>query len=108
MADQQVRDYFRVWVYTSGCPWYVREQYLEDNGKGKRTGVYGAFLLASYNDESEEFETITKIGTGFSEEGLEAHFKALDGHVIDAPRQYYKWNERLEPDVWFEPTQVLF
>ena len=62
--------------------------------KGKRTGVYGAFLLASYNDESEEYETITKIGTGFSEEGLEAHFKALDGHVIDGPRQYYKWNER--------------
>ena len=76
------------------------------HGKGKRTGVYGAFLLASYNDESEEFETITKIGTGFSEEGLEAHFKALDGHVIDGPRQYYKWNERLEPDVWFEPALV--
>ena len=36
-------------------------------GKGKRTGTYGGFLLGCYNQDTGEFETACKIGTGFSE-----------------------------------------
>lgn len=40
-------------------------------GQGKRTGVFGAYLLACYNTDSENFETVCKVATGFSDELLE-------------------------------------
>lgn len=39
-------------------------------GMGKRTGLFGAYLLAVYNSDMEVYETLCKIGTGFSDEML--------------------------------------
>lgn len=75
-------------------------------GKGKRTGTYGGFLLACYDAENEEFQTICKIGTGFKDEDLEQHSTFLKGHVISEPKQYYNWDESVRPDVWFDAVQV--
>lgn len=58
--------------------------------RGKRVGVFGAFLLAIYNDETEEYQTISKIGTGFSEKQLEELAEVLRPHTIQEPHSYYR------------------
>lgn len=76
-------------------------------GKGKRTGKYGGFLLGCYNQDTGEFETACKIGTGFSDELLQQLYDRLSPTVIDGPKATYVFDASAEPDVWFEPT-VLF
>ncbi|PPQ80838.1 hypothetical protein CVT25_001963 [Psilocybe cyanescens] len=74
-------------------------------GKGKRTNVYGAFLLACYDSDSEEFQTICKIGTGFSEEVLQTHYDTLKPLELTKPRGDIKVGGA-KPDIWFEPKIV--
>ncbi|KAI1190559.1 hypothetical protein F5B17DRAFT_62789 [Nemania serpens] len=78
------------------------------HGKGKRTSVYGAFLLACYNAASDTYETICNIGTGFSEQVLEELHKQLSEIVIDRPKPFYSHTSggQHQPDVWFEPRYV--
>ncbi|KAH7294025.1 hypothetical protein KP509_28G053000 [Ceratopteris richardii] len=76
------------------------------HGRGKRTGVYGAFLLACYDEDTEEYQSICKIGTGFSEAVLEERSASLRANVIPTPKQYYRFGETLGVDVWFEPVEV--
>ncbi|XP_038573311.1 DNA ligase 1 [Micropterus salmoides] len=75
-------------------------------GKGKRTGTYGGFLLACYDDENEEFQSVCKIGTGFKDEDLEQHYKFLKEHILPKPRAYYRVDQSAEPDVWLDAVQV--
>ncbi len=74
-------------------------------GKGKRTNVYGAFLLACYDPDSEEYQTICKIGTGFSEEALQSHYDILKPLESQKPRGDIKIGGA-KPDIWFEPKIV--
>lgn len=57
------------------------------------TGVFGAYLLAVYDDESECYQTISKLGTGFSEEQLVQLADSLRPAIIPAPRSYYQVGE---------------
>ena len=74
---------------------------------GKEAHVYGAYLLACYNPEEEIYQTVCKIGTGFSDEALQS-LPRLDEHKIEGPRRYYSVPEgtNITPDVWFAPSQV--
>jgi DNA ligase-1 len=74
-------------------------------GKGRRTGKYGTLLLASYNADNDTFESICKVGTGFTDENLDQFYQILQDKVT------LKKNPRIEsgmePDVWFEPELVI-
>ncbi|GIL75828.1 hypothetical protein Vretifemale_5549 [Volvox reticuliferus] len=75
-------------------------------GKGKRTGVFGAYLLGVYDPDTETYQTISKLGTGFSEEQLQQLADAMRPNIISQPRPYYKWSDALVPDVWFDAVAV--
>jgi len=76
-------------------------------GKGKRTGVYGAYLLACYDEDSEEFQSVCKIGTGFSDEDLKTLSAALNEHKLEGGKSsQYIVSDALECDVWFDAVQV--
>uniref|UniRef100_A0A8K9UMI7 DNA ligase n=1 Tax=Oncorhynchus mykiss TaxID=8022 RepID=A0A8K9UMI7_ONCMY len=75
-------------------------------GKGKRAGTYGGFLLACYDEDNEEFQSVCKIGTGFKDEDLEQHYKFLKEHILPKPRPYYRVDQSTEPDLWLDAVQV--
>ncbi|CAD6576021.1 MAG: hypothetical protein TREMPRED_001559 [Tremellales sp. Tagirdzhanova-0007] len=75
-------------------------------GKGKRTNVYGAFLLACYDADSENFQTICNIGTGFSDEILTEFYTTLRPLEVEGGARGDIEVGRAKPDVWFEPKIV--
>jgi DNA ligase-1 len=75
------------------------------HGRGKRAGTYGALLLAAYNPENDTFETVTKCGTGFTDEDLAKLPKMMQKYVIQ--HRHPRVNSMIEADVWFEPVAVI-
>ena len=74
-------------------------------GKGKRTGVYGAYLLACYDPDNDEYQSVCKVGTGFSEEMLAQLTDFFDekGCEAEAKPRNVLAGDALEPDTWFAP-----
>ena len=75
------------------------------HGRGKRTGLYGAILAAAYDDMTDTYPTVCKIGTGFTEEMLEEFKKRLEQHKVETRNP--KVISDIEADVWFEPVEVI-
>lgn len=75
------------------------------HGRGKRARTYGALLLAAYNPDNDTFETVTKCGTGFTDEDLAKLPEMMKKHVIQ--HKHPRVNSTIEADVWFEPVVVI-
>jgi DNA ligase-1 len=74
-------------------------------GRGKRAGVYGALLMATYNEEGDVFETVCKLGSGFDDATLAKIPPLLEPYKVKQPHQ--KVVSKMEADFWFEPAIVL-
>lgn len=75
-------------------------------GRGKRSEFgAGALLVGVYDKEKDEFVTVSKIGTGLTdEEWREIHRRADKIKVDKKPARV---NAVLEPSVWIKPEIVI-
>jgi DNA ligase-1 len=74
-------------------------------GRGKRAGLYGAFLLAAYDPKTDMFYTVCKVGSGFTDADLKKMYQMLEPYKMD--HRHPRVSSRMEPDVWFTPGVVL-
>ena len=73
-------------------------------GKGRRKGTLGTILMAAYNTEEGVFETVCKLGSGFSDEDLAKITEELLAIKVDSQPKDVISN--LKPDVWVQPIKV--
>ena len=74
-------------------------------GRGRRTGLYGTLLLGTYNPEQDNFPSICKVGTGFTDESLDQLYQILSNNVT--LKKNSRIISKMEADVWLEPELVL-
>jgi DNA ligase 1 len=75
-------------------------------GRGRRVGRYGALLLAAYDENQDLFRSVSKVGTGFTDQHLENFYNNLENLRIShkSPRVDTRMDQM---DVWFEPKIVI-
>ncbi len=73
-------------------------------GKGRRKGTLGTLLMAAFNAEEERFETVCKLGSGFTDEDLAKVTEDLMKLKVEQrPKDVIS---KMTPDVWIQPTKV--
>lgn len=78
--------------------------YFKGRGLRAKFGI-GAILGAVYDPKTDTFKTVTKVGSGFSEEEWERLRKILDKIAIT--HKHARVDSLIEPDVWVEPRYVI-
>ena len=75
-------------------------------GRGKRTefGV-GGLLVGVYDDKKDEFVTISRVGTGLTDE----EFRKVNqiSKELKVSHKPARVNSKIEPSFWMEPKVVL-
>jgi len=77
-----------------------------NRGKGKRVGFgAGAFLVGV--KDGEKFKTVSKIGTGLTDEQWRELDKRGRGLEVGDKPQEYEVGKNLKPDTWVRPSLVV-
>jgi len=75
-------------------------------GKGQRSEFkFGGLLCAAYNEKRDMFESVSRIGSGFSEAQMVELKRALDRIVTKA--RPARVDSIVEPDFWITPKYVV-
>lgn len=75
-------------------------------GKGKRTDFgAGSLLVGLYDDDKDEFVSVTRIGTGLSDDEWREIHKRADKIKVD--HKPARVNSLIEPSVWIRPEIVI-
>lgn len=77
------------------------------HGQGRRTGWYGAFLLAAWDPDRGRYATVCRVATGFDDATLAELKERLQGDERDTPPDGLHLELTESPDVWFEPNLVM-
>jgi DNA ligase-1 len=78
--------------------------YFYGRGQRARFGI-GAVLAAVYDTETDSFKSVTKVGTGFTEDEFGRLKALLDEAALDKPHP--RVDSAVVPDVWVEPRYVI-
>lgn len=76
------------------------------SGRGKRAGFGVGQFLAGVRS-GDKFVTVTKVGTGLSDEQFKILYKVLDGLKTEIQPKEYEVNKDLTPDFWVVPEVVV-
>jgi DNA ligase-1 len=49
---------------------------------------------------------VFQVSTGLKDEDFETQHNLFQEHIIDNPKPYYRYDQSLEPDVWFDAVKV--
>ncbi|MBU7004387.1 MAG: ATP-dependent DNA ligase [Theionarchaea archaeon] len=74
-------------------------------GRGRRAGMYGALLMAAFDDEEGTYDTVCKLGSGFTDEAL-SELPGMLAPFVSQTRDK-SVNALIEPDTWFFPKIVM-
>ncbi len=75
-------------------------------GKGMRSEFkFGGLLCATYNEKRDMFETISRIGSGFTEKQMVELKKTLEKQVVKSKPA--RLDAIVEPDFWVYPKYVV-
>lgn len=75
-------------------------------GQGRRHDMGVGALLAGVRTADGSYQTITKIGTGFTDENLITFRQMSESIRADKPPSTYQVERTLIPDVWLQPRLV--
>ncbi|KAK7295752.1 hypothetical protein RJT34_18664 [Clitoria ternatea] len=75
------------------------------HGNGRKAGWYSPFLMACFNPETEEYQSVCRVMSGFSDSFYIEMKEFFSGDkVLSKKPPYYQTGEA--PDIWFCPQLV--
>ncbi|PKA59712.1 DNA ligase 1 [Apostasia shenzhenica] len=75
------------------------------HGNGRKAGWYSPFLMACYNPDSEEFQSVCRVMSGFSDSFYINMKDFFTGERMLAKKPHYYQTDET-PELWFSPELV--